>query len=99
MKLYLDDIRTPPDDSWQVVRTAEEAIEILKTGKVNAMSFDHDLGEGKKTGYDVLVWIEREVFKKKMNPPKMKTHTQNPVGKEKMEAAMIKIWDIAIGRE
>ena len=43
MWLFLDDIRMPPDGNWHVVRTATEAIEFLKTGKVERISFDQVL--------------------------------------------------------
>jgi hypothetical protein len=44
-KLYIDDLRTPPDDSWVVVRTIDHAIETLKSrGLPHTISFDHDLG-------------------------------------------------------
>jgi hypothetical protein len=46
MKLFLDDIRTPPDNTWFVVRTAEAAIEELKKGRVTVASLDHDLVDG-----------------------------------------------------
>lgn len=45
MKLYLDDVRGLPDDSWTLARTAEEAKELLATGLVEYASLDHDLGE------------------------------------------------------
>lgn len=43
MKLYLDDVRSPPDDSWTVARTAKEARSILLAGPVEMASLDHDL--------------------------------------------------------
>jgi hypothetical protein len=45
IKLYLDDLRSPPDDTWTVARTAEEARVILLAGPVECASLDHDLGE------------------------------------------------------
>jgi hypothetical protein len=45
MNLYLDDVRNPPDDSWTLVRTAEEARTIIDSGVVECASLDHDLGE------------------------------------------------------
>jgi hypothetical protein len=45
MNLYLDDVRSPPDDSWTLVRTAEEARAIIASGVVECASLDHDLGE------------------------------------------------------
>jgi hypothetical protein len=43
-KLWHDDIRRPPDESWQWARTNEKAIEILRHGDVTEVSLDHDLG-------------------------------------------------------
>ena len=43
MKVYLDDLRTPPD-GWVLVQWPEEAIELLETGEVTELSLDHDLG-------------------------------------------------------
>ena len=45
VKLYLDDVRSPPDETWLVARTAEEARDILLAGPVDYASLDHDLGE------------------------------------------------------
>ena len=44
IKLYLDDVRSPPDDTWTVARTAEEARAILLAGPVECATLDHDLG-------------------------------------------------------
>lgn len=53
MKIYLDDVRDCPD-GYILCRTAEEAIEYIKTGKVKFISFDHDLGEVPLSGYDIV---------------------------------------------
>lgn len=45
MLLFLDDIRTPPGFGWIWVKTAGEAIEKLKTRKVDFASLDHDLAD------------------------------------------------------
>jgi hypothetical protein len=48
MRLFLDDIRSPPDDggsAWTVARTAEEAKAILVSSVVVEASLDHDLGD------------------------------------------------------
>ena len=51
MKVYLDDGRKTPD-GWYRVYWPDEAIELLKTGKVTEISFDHDLGDDERgTGY------------------------------------------------
>ena len=62
MKVYLDDLRdTPP--GWARAFTAQEAIELLRTGTVDEIDLDHDLGVESEvgTGYDVLTWIENQV--------------------------------------
>jgi hypothetical protein len=43
-RLWHDDIRRPPDDSWRWARTNAEAMEILRAGGVTEISIDHDLG-------------------------------------------------------
>ena len=66
MKIFLDDERKQPDDKWTIAKSAEEAINLLKTNNVHKISLDHDLGR-KKTGYDVLLWIEKEARKGNKN--------------------------------
>jgi hypothetical protein len=45
IQLWLDDTRQPSRGfTW--AKTAEKAIELLKTGKVNFASLDHDLNIG-----------------------------------------------------
>jgi hypothetical protein len=43
-KLWHDDIRRPPDDSWIWARTNQDAQLILRSGEVDIISMDHDLG-------------------------------------------------------
>lgn len=46
MKLWLDYIRKPWEHGcigWEWVKTAQEAIDLLKTGRVEVASLDHDL--------------------------------------------------------
>lgn len=78
MKLYLDDYRKPPN-GWTLATTADECIEVLKSGLVTELSLDHDLA-GEKTGYEVVKWmVENNVF-----PPLIIIHTMNPVGRQRM---------------
>jgi len=58
-KLYLDDIRTPKEESFIVVRSYDEAVLFLLNNDFpDYISFDHDLGiePGVKelTGYDLV---------------------------------------------
>jgi hypothetical protein len=88
MKIYLDDIRTEPE-GWVRVKTAQETIELLKSNKVTELSLDHDLGDDKNgTGYDVILWIEQEVYQNNYIPPIIKVHSANAPAREKMEAGI-----------
>jgi hypothetical protein len=42
-KVWLDDLRPRPDDTWTAVTTPSAAIKLLETGKVEVISLDHDL--------------------------------------------------------
>lgn len=44
MKLWLDDAREPPDETWTWVRTVEAATALMRTGEVTEASLDNDLG-------------------------------------------------------
>lgn len=85
MKLFVDDIRNPPDGSWFLTRNYNEAIDILQSCKVSVVSLDHDLGNG-KSGYDVAKWIEKQVFLHQIQAPEILCHSQNPVGKRNILA-------------
>lgn len=55
MYLWLDDYRKPPLASgipWTWAKTADEAIEFLKTGSVLFASLDHDLADEHYWAYD-----------------------------------------------
>lgn len=85
MKVYLDDEREAPS-GWTRVRWPDEAIILLKTGRVTDISLDHDLGDDKRgTGYDVILWIEKEVFTKGFKAPNIKVHSANTSARKKME--------------
>lgn len=97
MRLWLDDERDPTqnhiksqfgsegNEIW--VKTADEAIEYLKTGNVAFISLDHDLGT-EKTGYDVAKWIEESVFKGTFKMIPWRVHSMNIVGKQPMIQAL-----------
>lgn len=85
MKLYLDDERETPE-GWVRVLWPDEAIKLLKTGKVSEISLDHDLGDDQRgTGYDVILWIEEEVIIHGFTPPNIKVHSANSSARHKME--------------
>ena len=84
MKIFLDDEREAPE-GWVRINWAEEAIQLLKTGKVDEISLDHDLGNDERgTGYDVILWIEEAVITKGYKPPIISVHSANTSAREKM---------------
>jgi hypothetical protein len=91
-KLFIDDLRDPPDDSWIVVRSHKEAIGYFSNhGIPDAISFDHDLGL-EETGYDTAKWIVEQVIDKTLDIPLgfvYKVHSMNPVGKQNIESLLV----------
>lgn len=88
IKVYLDDERETPE-GWVRCYWPCEVIELLKQGNVSEVSLDHDLGnDDRGTGYDVLLWIEENVFCNDFNPPIMNVHSANSSAKAKMKLAI-----------
>jgi len=90
--LYLDDIRTMPLHYTHRVKRAVDAIEILKTRKVIKISLDHDLGiwdrDDRHNGYMVACYIEEAAFKGILKRLEWHVHSGNPVGAQRMAAAL-----------
>lgn len=100
MKLWLDDIRNPVERGligWTWAKTAEEAINLLRTGEVTRASLDHDLTheqmvrggfsgqvyeDGQRSGYDVVVWLEEHP--EYWPPDGVAVHSANPAGASRM---------------
>ena len=95
MKVYLDDERVAPE-GWRWVKWPDEAIELLKTGKVTHISLDHDLGDDERgTGYDVVLWMEEAVATAGFVPPTITVHTANSAARVRMEAGVAAIQRLA----
>lgn len=94
MKLWLDDVRTPPDDTWTWVKTVDDAIAVLTTGVVTHASLDHDLGlinDGTAwhpladTGYDLVLWMADDGI---WPTDSIVIHSANSVGATNMRAVV-----------
>lgn len=95
MKVFLDDMRTPPA-GWTLVRWPSEAIRLLETGTVTDLSLDHDLGDDDRgTGYDVILWIEEAVALRGFEPPRITIHSANTSARQKMELGVTSIEHLA----
>lgn len=60
MKIWLDDIRTPPSSDWHWCKTAWEVIALIvtKPNEIEHIAFDHDLGHGAGSGHQVVQCLE-----------------------------------------
>lgn len=94
MKIWVDDIRTPPDDSWLWKKTSAETLLLLEHCRhcwrhdIDLMSLDHDLG-GDDTSRRIVLWMcENEWW-----PEEVIVHSANPVGVEWLEG-MIKRYKV-----
>jgi hypothetical protein len=88
IRVFLDDERVTPD-GWVRVYWPSEAIALLKTGQVEELSLDHDLGDDERgTGYDVVLWVEEAVFLRGFKPPRIYVHSANSSAREKMLAGI-----------
>ena len=90
MKIFLDDVRDPPE-GWTLVRNAAEAVGLILNSiyegtKIEAISLDHDLGEH-WSGYDVacfMEWLVVEDLGFKC-PDEILIHSANPVGRRRIQ--------------
>lgn len=92
MRIWLDDIRTPPP-GWTWAQTYDEAVTLLERGEAEAISLDHDLGDQnpdgrERTGYDVLLYIVQLKMDGRPVPDDVRIHSANPVGVTRMEGVI-----------
>lgn len=89
MKLWVDDIRTPPSNEWVWAKSSNAAIEILEASTspeivnmhIDEMSLDHDLG-GEDTSRAIVLWCCHTGHW----PTTVKVHSANYVGVEWLES-------------
>ncbi|WP_209389122.1 cyclic-phosphate processing receiver domain-containing protein [Chryseobacterium sp. RR2-3-20] len=84
MNLYLDDLRSTPENFERVYDYDEFVNFINKNGVPEFISFDHDLGEG-KTGFDCAKFLVEFCLDNGVSDINFQVHSQNPVGKENIE--------------
>ena len=89
IKVYLDDLRTPPA-GFTLVKDARTAIELITEDWeiIEEISLDHDLGNEELygNGYQVVCEIEDFVFNTRpTHLPYIHVHSANPIGRKRME--------------
>lgn len=88
IKIFLDDIRIPADDAWQIITTYQAFVDKvidIDFDDIEIISLDHDLADfedirGEKTGYDVAKWLVNQAIMRNQNLPQIKVHSANPAG-------------------
>lgn len=90
LKLWIDDIRIPPDNTFDIARTYDDAISLLQTNQYDHIWLDHDLSDFKdgkeRTGYSIVQWlVERKVMDDLHVPNHYSFLTSNPVGRKNMK--------------
>lgn len=86
MKLFVDDLRLPPDSSWTVARSSSEALGMCEAIWPSQLALDHDLG-----GEDTIMNFLKGLYKMwdgKRPIPSWTVHSGNPVGKKNIESYM-----------
>lgn len=90
-KLFVDDIRDPVDESWEVARSSSQAIQFIKIwGMPSEIAFDHDLG-GDDTSMRIIGFISEELCSSRIKLPsgfKYSIHSVNPVGRYNIKMYM-----------
>ena len=98
MKLFIDDIHTSPNDSWNICRTVLSAVSALDMfwEQITDIALDHDISHQIVMGEMSRPFACPETFEvvaryvatlKKLHPewsPAISIHTSNPVGAERM---------------
>ncbi|OJT25987.1 hypothetical protein BO221_09125 [Archangium sp. Cb G35] len=88
MKLWLDDLRVPPE-GWTWAKTIEEAKRLLQEHTVEEMSLDHDLGEDTGDGSELVRWMAEHQRWPRTRP---RVHSMNPVGRTYMQGVIDRYW-------
>lgn len=95
LRIWLDDdlVDRQAPEGWTQVTTAGQAISLLNTGRVVALSLDHDLGDDETCGrgIDVVNFLgeSQEVHDRPLWPEEGITlHTANPYGRDAMARAI-----------
>lgn len=104
MRLWYDDIRRPPDDTWVWARTNGAAMQRLLDEPCEEISFDHDMGlhhhDPDEVDADLRVaedaWryedgaeLARWMVKREIVPPTVRIHSFNPVGARNIAQIML----------
>lgn len=102
MKLWVDDIRNAPDESWTVARTVTSAIRALSMFNPDEISLDHDISHQVTVGrlgrpypceetFMAVAFYLTEKYSYRTEgqwQPKITIHSSNVVAGEEMQALL-----------
>lgn len=93
-RLWLDDVRPPPNEGWEVVRSFEAFKKVVEENGIPAMvSFDYDLtldwkDKKTKTGMACAIWLREKILATTMRCPMFEVHSTNTDGARKIRNLM-----------
>lgn len=82
VKLYVDDVRTPPA-GWRLARTVAEAQAVLETETVDEVSLDYYIGEG-EGGTFMPVAETIAALPEARRPRRVRLHSASDAGAARM---------------
>ena len=89
-RLWVDDLRNPPNDEYVIVRTYDDAIARLSEEQFDEIYLDHDLADFKdgkeRTGYDVALWLAERRYNGGHTPQHYFLLTANSAGRKRLIA-------------
>lgn len=86
MKLFVDDVRTPPV-GWALARTVKEAIGLLEAGGVTEVSLDYFIGEGEGSTFLPVAHFIADMPKER-RPKRVRLHTASGAGAARLAQAL-----------
>jgi hypothetical protein len=88
MKLFIDDVRTPPEN-WFWAKNSRQGLDYIywHLFDLTHISFDHDLG-GSDTSRVVALKLEELSLRRWLPPIVLTVHSANPVGRQWLEASI-----------
>jgi hypothetical protein len=101
MRIFIDDERMPSDDAIVVRDFAAFKAHVRRYGFPKFISFDHDLGDGQPSSFDIAKWIVANDIRRAGFIPADFTfyvHSQNPVGAENIRRLLDAYLDFRCAR-
>lgn len=106
MKLFVDDIRNAPDDTWTVARTVTDAIRVIARfgDEIKHISLDHDISHQIHMGdmsrpfpcgdaFQGVAYFMGQYYRLRYAIPRVTIHSANVIGGQQL-VDILKDYDI-----